>query len=257
VKLIDNLFIRRYKKYNIQFATKSQLSYQYLYCKGISNIKNIGVGLNIDQLNTNNETENIVSCFMSEMRDKGNHILLYVGQISRRRNIILMINIVSKILDKNYNCILVIVGEGEKKYVNECKKLILKNKLEKNIYFFNKMNQFSLTAVYRETEAFIFPTQYDIFGMVLMEAMYNKCIVFSSLNGGSTELINNNINGFILKSFNTEEWAQKIIDSFSFSLEKKDLILSTAKQTIISKFTWDKISEKFLRLYKSKLSLKY
>jgi UDP-glucose:(heptosyl)LPS alpha-1,3-glucosyltransferase len=54
-----------------------------------------------------------------------------------------------------------------------------------------------LDLYYAAADAFVFPTTYDAFGMVLLEAMASGLAVFSSDRAGAAELISHDLDGFI------------------------------------------------------------
>ena len=72
------------------------------------------------------------------------------------------------------------------------------------------MEQKYLAGVYGLADIFLLPTEYEIFGMVLLEAMYYHSVVLTTLNGGSSTLIDNGKNGFVLTLNNANDWADCI-----------------------------------------------
>lgn len=54
-----------------------------------------------------------------------------------------------------------------------------------------------LERYYAAADAFVFPTTYDAFGMVLLEAMASGLAVFSSDQAGAAELMTDGVDGFI------------------------------------------------------------
>jgi UDP-glucose:(heptosyl)LPS alpha-1,3-glucosyltransferase len=58
-------------------------------------------------------------------------------------------------------------------------------------------NTSRLARYYAAADAFVFPTTYDAFGMVLLEAMASGLAVFSSDRAGASELISHGADGFI------------------------------------------------------------
>jgi glycosyltransferase involved in cell wall biosynthesis len=54
-----------------------------------------------------------------------------------------------------------------------------------------------LQSYYAAADAFVFPTTYDAFGMVLLEAMASGLPVFSSDRAGAAELIDTGRDGFV------------------------------------------------------------
>ena len=65
------------------------------------------------------------------------------------------------------------------------------------------------------------------------------------------ELIKNNYNGFLVQSFDKKEVSDRIL-SLSTSKEERDLIGENAKQTILNKFSIDKMINSYLNIYRGK-----
>ena len=93
----------------------------------------------------------------------------------------------------------------------------------------------------------MFPTNYDIFGMVLLEAMFYGMIVFSSVNGGSSTLIKDGFNGIELESFDKELWVRRILEVLN--KEDKQMIGMNAASTIKNEFLWSALADNFIASY--------
>lgn len=65
---------------------------------------------------------------------------------------------------------------------------------------------------YAAADAFVFPTTYDAFGMVLLEAMSAGLPVFSSDQAGAAELIRHGEDGFV---FPLEDWVEATVSQLS------------------------------------------
>lgn len=65
-----------------------------------------------------------------------------------------------------------------------------------------------LERYYAAADAFVFPTTYDAFGMVLLEAMASGLAVFSSNRAGAAELINSGKDGFVAP---LDEWVEMTV----------------------------------------------
>jgi UDP-glucose:(heptosyl)LPS alpha-1,3-glucosyltransferase len=83
-----------------------------------------------------------------------------------------------------------------------------------NVHFLSPTRK--LESYYRASDAFIFPTTYDAFGMVLLEAMASGLAVFSSDRAGGAELISSGVNGFVIP---LDDWVEvtreKLLDKDS------------------------------------------
>lgn len=218
---------------------KSELARDYLAKKGLNNIKTIGVGL--DQLNLIQDKQ-----MNFDIKDKlltlnGKKVLLYIGKLEERRNITLLLKIFKKIIDVNNGFSLLIVGDGETRDTSRYWDYIYNNNLQNHIVYFSKVKQNELWQIYSTSDLMIFPTTYDIFGMVLLESMFFQVPVISSVNGGAITLIENNVNGFIVDSVDENVWSNKIMEIFEHPQLLESVKKESKKQVEIH--SWDCIAD--------------
>ncbi|OUL43789.1 hypothetical protein B0W81_01940 [Prochlorococcus sp. HOT_208_60] len=93
----------------------------------------------------------------------------------------------------------------------------------------------------------VLPSIEDGYGMVVPEAMSYGTIPFVSLNAGSSDLVENGINGFLFNCNNADELAKKIINYYSMEIENKMKIFDSCIHNISQK-SWDDYALDFLRL---------
>ena len=84
------------------------------------------------------------------------------------------------------------------------------------------------------------PSNYEIFGMVLLEANYFNLPIVSSFNGGSISIIQDTYDGYIVDNFNVNEWVEKIL--LLFENEKKLKNFSNS---------WNDRANHFINIYKN------
>lgn len=221
--------------------TKSDLANDYLKNKGFKDIETIGVGLDIEKLEV--ETESTIVELKSSI-DFNKKNLLYVGVLEDRRNIEFLFNVFAKLIKKDSNINLVLVGNGKTEDTERYFKLANYLNIEQHIVHIKQLEQSDLKSLYKKMDLFIFPTNYDIFGMVLLESMYFKLPVVSTYNGGSQTLIKSG-NGVVLRDLDENLWVDKI---YSILMDKslKDRIGENAHKQIINNFTWDKVANKII-----------
>lgn len=68
-----------------------------------------------------------------------------------------------------------------------------------------------ITRYYAAADSFVFPTTYDAFGMVVLEAMAAGLPVFTSDRAGAAELVTHAEDGFV---FSLNEWVKRTADAF-------------------------------------------
>lgn len=252
----DHVLLPFGRKKQMKVATKSILATEYIHSKGIDNVVTIGVGLDVDKLENNNydtDYDNDDLRFVDNIiENKHNHkYLLYIGRIEDRRNILFMLDVLKKVVDENSDIRLVMIGKGEKDYIDKVDEKIKKLNLENYVLRKDKISQSLVGRVYKICDLFLLPTKYEIFGMVMLESMYYGVPVITSYNGGSSTIINSD-NGIVIKVFSAEEWKKEILNLLSDG-ERIEKMGREAARTIEEKYTWDVLSDKFIGLYERSL----
>ena len=249
-KVFDNLFLR-WKKYNHVVAlAKSQLAADFLRKKGFQHVYAVGVGLDQEKFEVN-AGENVKDILK---QNEKKFRLLYVGKIEPRRNVYFLVDLFIS-LEKEYpETELIIVGDGEKKYVQNFLDEISPYIKAGKIRYFKRATQKELVSVYKNSNLFIFTSNYEIFGMVLLEAMYFGLPVISSMNGGASVLIQEDKNGYIMQGFQIELWKERIVEIMR-DYEKYKRMKESAHQRVVDKFLWDKLADQFIKGYQEAIEL--
>ena len=245
-KVFDKIFLNRYLKLNTKFLTKSNLAKEFLQSKGITNVETIGVG--IDRKMLFNDSEGDIPDFINRIKEEKAFKIMYIGRIEERRNSKFLLDILKRLKEQNENIKLVIVGKGNKKYTDEFWEKADQLNLRNDIIYKEDIEQKYNNLLYKHTDLFVLPTRYDIFGMVILEAMFFKKVVITTNNGGSNMLIDNNESGIIIDNFDTDKWVEQILKIKS-NIELKKKIEELANKQIEDNFTWDKLASKFYNAY--------
>ena len=181
--------------------------------------------------------------FSKKIISKKNH-LLYVGRISKEKNIGALLTAVKKVTTP---CSLTLVGTGgaSEKIKAQAKKLGLE---EKVIFTGRKEN---VEDYYAKANLFILPSTCEAFGLVILEAMSAGLPVIAfrpskTILTASDEIISDGIDGFLVK--NEQEMAEKI----DFLLKNKKVLEKMSKKALerAQEFNWQNHVEKLLSLLK-------
>ena len=240
----DMLFLRNRKYKHVRVLTKSEVAADFLRNKGFSQVRAVGVGVDSEQFSVKEGEE--VACRLQE--DESCFRLLYVGKIEERRNVYFLIELFELLQKKRENIRLVIVGDGEEQYRKAFLDRIRPWTENGKIIYYQKATQKELALIYQRSDMFVFTSNYEIFGMVLLESMYFGLPVISSMNGGASVLINSGKNGYVMDSFNADLWAEKIL-AVAEDEELRHVMGREAKQTIEKHFLWDRLADQFIRAY--------
>lgn len=242
----DLLFTNRINR-NIKFKfVKSVLAKEYLENKGYTGVHVVGVGLDLERFDSNVEISEEVRKLSDYM--ERNECVLYVGALSERKNLPFLLNVYRLLHRKHPNIKFVMIGKGEEKYVKKNFKVLSDEELQ-NIYRLDRIDNSQLKYIYPKAKAFLLPSKQEIFGMVLLEAMYLRAPVVTSRNGGSLTLINDGSTGQIVNDFNEEEWVnaiEKYINDFQY----RNSVVNRAHELVKNKYNWNAIAKSMLNIMK-------
>jgi glycosyltransferase involved in cell wall biosynthesis len=112
---------------------------------------------------------------------KGLHKLLYVGRVSKEKNLELLVEVFKSLVQKKDNISLIVVGDGP--YLQEMKRELR----DTPAVFTGYLEGEELPAVYASCDLFVFPSSTDTFGNVVLEAQASGCPVIVTDSGGPQE----------------------------------------------------------------------
>ena len=196
------------------------------------------IGLDVSRFANYNKID-----WRTKLNIKDKHILLYVGAIESRRNPLFLIDVLYK-LPENY-C-LVMVGDGQQE--DDVVRKIKNYRIESRCKLLGKLPQTDLPSLYEIADIFLLASDYEIYGMVILESMYFGTPVISTLTAGSDTIISNGIDGIIINTLNVDKWTNEIINLTENSHKLLTISIS-AKQKIRNNLIWDKTVEEFITLY--------
>ena len=142
---------------------------------------------------------------------------------------------------KEYSLVIagLVIGPDQKGYYNELKEYIEKRKL--NVRLIANPNENEIKKFYSNTFCFLFSAIREDFGLVLLEAMSSEKPVISINSGGSAEILNNGVNGFLVN--NEYEMADKMNYLASNEQEARMMGLN-GRKTVMERFSAAKFREK-------------
>ncbi len=103
---------------------------------------------------------------------------LYVGAITERKNLSGILKAYEH-LPAQLRIPLVVVGRGGK-YFRDIRKMTSNSKLGRNILFLGQVSNQSLSTIYRNAYALIYPSFYEGFGLPIVESLYHGTPVITS-----------------------------------------------------------------------------
>ena len=115
--------------------------------------------------------------------DKGVPILLYVGSGFKRKGVEEFLEIITKLKVKKFQAFVV----GKEKNLEYYKQLSKDLKIDKKVIFTGPRQD--VDDFYAISDVFLFPTRYEPFSNVILEAMSSKNAVFTTKTNGAHEIL--------------------------------------------------------------------
>jgi glycosyltransferase involved in cell wall biosynthesis len=169
--------------------------------------------------------------------------LIYAGRISRDKNLDFLLEVYDVIFNKylDTKIRLYIIGDGP--YYDKLEKRCR----NKGVVFTGKLKHNELIRYYNMGDLFLFPSNTDTFGMVVLEAQACGLPVVVSDIGGPKEIIVDGTTGFIAKANDLKNWVEKVSYYIDLKLENSEKVESMrfmSAQHIRKHFDWDNVMKK-------------
>jgi glycosyltransferase involved in cell wall biosynthesis len=177
-----------------------------------------------------------------------NKYIVYIGRLVYYKNLNVVIRAFAAVTKQIPDAKLIVIGDGIKR--NDWEKLASDLGLSQNIKFLGYVRQDEKLRILSRTSALVLPSLYEGFGMVLIEAFAMKKPVLVAKERPFDEIVDDEVDGFLIPSHDPQIWAEKIILMLSEpSLCKKMGEKGSAK--VQEKFNIDYVISQMESLYRS------
>ena len=167
-------------------------------------------------------------------------IILYVGRLVYEKGVQHLIAAMPKILSNYNDAKLIIAGRGG--MMDELRAEASNLGLNDKIYFTGYLNSKQVQKMYKCADVAVFPSTYEPFRIVALEAMLAGVPTVVSDVGGLDEIVTHGVDG--MKSYAGN--ANSIADSVTALLYDHQLatnVSKKAKQKVKDQFNWEKIAQ--------------
>ena len=167
-------------------------------------------------------------------------IILYVGRLVYEKGVQNLISAMPKILNGYNDSKLVIVGKGGMydELKNQANAMGIANK----VYFTGYLNSKQVQKMYKCADVAVFPSTYEPFGIVALEAMLAGVPAVVSDVGGLDEIINHGIDGMKSYAGNSNSIADSVL-TLLYDHKLCANISKSAKSKVKEQFNWNKIAQ--------------
>lgn len=174
-------------------------------------------------------------------------VVVYVGRLVHEKGVHVLIGAAPKVLSVLPNVNFVIVGEGGmKEYLA---KEAWNFGVAHHVFFTGFVDEETLVSIYKASDAAVFPSLYEPFGITALEAMAAKTPVVVSDTGGLSEIVEHDKTGVKVYPDNSDSLAWGILRV----LQNRNLanaIRENAYRRVVKDYDWNKIADETIEIYR-------
>jgi len=168
-------------------------------------------------------------------------LIFFVGRLVKEKGVQTLLRAFPLIRQSFPEARLVIAGTGP--YEKELRHLSSAMGLEDLVYFVGYIDDYSRNQLYHLSAAAVFPSYYEPFGLVALEAMASRTPVVVGDAGGFQETVRHGVNGLKAMPDTPEHLAEQVTTLFS-SPETARRLEENAWKEIQEKYSWKGVARK-------------
>lgn len=195
--------------------------------QGVKRIEVCPVGLDLNIVKTDADNFAVHKLKSKYGYKENEKIVLFIGRMDEEKQPLKMIEIFDELQEFDSDFRLLMVGRGKLRKQIEVE--IKRRNIGSKVQLVERIPNKDIWELYKMSYCFVNLNDHEIYGMVLLEAMYYGCTVIAWSAPGPNFIIEDKVTGYLVRS--NKEAVISIIN-------KKDLT-ANMKKRVIDKFTWE------------------
>ena len=179
-------------------------------------------------------------------------IILFLGRLVYEKGVQHLIAAMPKILAGYHDAKLVIAGKGA--MIDELRAEAKSLGIENKVYFTGYLNSTQVCKMYKAADISVFPSTYEPFGIVALEAMLAGNPVEVSDVGGLNEIVTHKVDGMKSYAGNANSIADSILELL-YNPGLCESITKKAKAKVRKDYNWQKIAQDTYHVYEQAIEV--
>ena len=180
--------------------------------------------------------------FMSREEAPRNRDILFVGGWTRLKGRVYLTDIIDRLVKDKRDIAVSIIGAGvdQARVLNDFQEMV-----RKNILVVRFMPRAMLKREYLAHKVFLFPSLFEGFGNVVLEAMASGMAVIISKGLGASEVISDGYNGFLVEKRDVDGFVKKANELLRNERLREEIGENARKS--VSRMSWNNSAETFIK----------
>lgn len=190
------------------------------------------------------------SSFQKKYGLHGKLVISYIGRIQKYKGLDQVIAVLPSIIAKHKNVVFLAMGKDAND-MERLKRMAAELKVEENVVFTGPVTEDEKLQGLDLSQIFVFPSEWEAFGIVLVEAMARGNALVSTKTEGGKYLVKEGVNGYLYDYKDTKALEKYILKLLDDEKERKVIISNNIKKA--RQFTVEKVTDELEKLYESLL----
>ena len=173
-------------------------------------------------------------------------IIFNVGRVVQEKGAQVIVEAAPRVLAEMPNTKFIIAGKGS--IVNDLKRRAWELGVQDHVLIAGFVSDPDRNRLLKVADAAIFPSLYEPFGIVALEAMAAKCPVIVSAVGGLQEVVQHDVTGVTIYPDNVESLAWGVLHTLR-DPKRARARATKAYRVVKRKYNWDRIAEQTIEVY--------
>lgn len=177
-------------------------------------------------------------------------IVFYVGRLVKEKGVQVLLDAAPQILAHHPQTKFIIAGKGP--HLDALKRQAEVLGIANRVYFTGYINDNVRNSLYSWSDVAVFPSLYEPFGIVALEAMAARTPVVVSDCGGISEIVRHGVDGLKASTGNSHSLAENILAILKRP-ELGEQLKENAYRRVLQEFNWQHIARQTISVYKEVL----
>lgn len=195
--------------------------------------------------------QSVDSSFRQRYAAPGQKVVFYIGRLVIEKGVQVLLDAAARVLAQRADVKFVIAGTGPME--DELKRQAYNLNISPHVYFTGYVDEETKRKLYHLADVAVFPSLYEPFGIVALEAMAAGVPVVTSNAGGLKEIVEHEVDGLRAVTGSGYYLAEAILRL----LNDRDLALRLARRARIKverEFSWTSIARSTIAVYEEVLA---